>query len=256
MVTAFFKAGVPLNRLDCFHQILEESALRLTSCDNLRDYIPFVQQQEQESVKRPDKWKASFCFFDETTHVCEALFNVLQFVDEKWNLQQRVVQLLLLAKSMSGEELARQLIVCLSTELAISLITCLCMQDWASVNSVAVRRLKIVFPKLFNIGCFSHTIDHVGERFNTPLLNDFMKTWIGIFSRCPKSRLAWQTNTGLKPPSYSPTRWWSKWEVMKHIRDLFGVVKDFLTVKSCHLPRQKFKIFFLMILPAESYKWS
>ena len=35
------------------------------------------------------------------------------------NLQQRV-QLMLLAKSMSGEELALQLIVCLSTELSIS----------------------------------------------------------------------------------------------------------------------------------------
>ena len=83
---------------------------------------------------------------------------------------------------MSGEELARQLIVCLSTELAISsdnLFTC--MQDRASVNSVAVRMLKIVFPKLFDIGCFSHTIDHVGECFNTPVLNDFMKTWIGSF---------------------------------------------------------------------------
>ena len=85
------------------------------------------------------------------------------------------------------------------------------MRDRASVNSVAVRMLKSVFPKFSDIGCFSHIIDHVGERFNTPVFNDFMKTWIGIFSRSPKSRLAWQIKTGLKPPSYSPTRWWSKW---------------------------------------------
>ena len=51
VVTAFLKAGVPLNKLDCFHEILEESAFRFTSCDNLRDYILFVQQQEQKSVK-------------------------------------------------------------------------------------------------------------------------------------------------------------------------------------------------------------
>ena len=79
--------------------------------------------------------------------MCEALVIVLRFVDEKWNMKQHVVQLMLLAKSMSGEKLARQLIVCLSTELAISsdnLLTC--MRDRASVNSVAVRMLKIVFP--------------------------------------------------------------------------------------------------------------
>ena len=121
--------------------------------------------------------------------MCEALVIVLRFVDEKWNLQQRVVQLMLLAKSMSGEELARQLLVCLSTELAISSDNLLaCMRD--------VRKLKIVFPKLVDIGCFSHTIYHIGERFNTPVLNDFMKTWIGIVSRSTKSRLAWQTKTG------------------------------------------------------------
>ena len=97
---------------------------------------------------------------------------------------------MLLAKSMSGEELARQLLVCLSTELAISSDNLLaCMQDRASVNSVAVRTLKIVFPKLVDIGCFSHTIDHIGERFNTPVLNDFMKTWIGIVSRSPNLNL-------------------------------------------------------------------
>ena len=31
--------------------------------------------------------------------MCEALVIVLRFVDEKWNLQQRVVQLMLLTKA-------------------------------------------------------------------------------------------------------------------------------------------------------------
>ena len=48
VVTAFLKAGVPLNRVDYFREILEESAFRLAGCDNLHDYIPFVQQQEQK----------------------------------------------------------------------------------------------------------------------------------------------------------------------------------------------------------------
>ncbi len=96
------------------------------------------------------------------------------------------------------------------------------MLDRASVNSVAVRTLNIVYPKIFDIGCFSHTLDHVGERMHTPVLDDFMKGWIGLFSRSPKTKLAWQTLVGLSPPSYSTTRWWSKWEVIKHVHDTFG----------------------------------
>ena len=36
------------------------------------------------------------------------------FVDEKWSVQQRVVKLMLLAKSLTGEEVARQQIVSLN----------------------------------------------------------------------------------------------------------------------------------------------
>lgn len=50
--------------------------------------------------------------FDGTTHVCEATIIVLHFVEDDWCIQQRVARLMLLAKSMTGEELARQLILC------------------------------------------------------------------------------------------------------------------------------------------------
>ncbi len=94
---------------------------------------------------------------------------LLRYVDN-WEIQQRVVRLMLLAKSMTGEEVARQLIVCLSTELGIcsnNLIAS--MRDRTSVNNVAVRTLKIVFPQLLDIDCFSHTLDHVGENFSPPI---------------------------------------------------------------------------------------
>ena len=69
--------------------------------------------------------------------------------------------------------------------------------------------MKIVFPKIFDIGCFSHTIDHVGENIKAPVLDKFAKVWIGMFSRSPKTKLAGRTMTGLPIPTYSATRWWS-----------------------------------------------
>ena len=58
---------------------------------------------------------------------------------------------MLLAKSLTGEELARQLIVCLSTELGISSEMLLAsMHDRASVNYAAMRT-KYCFPQSFFI---------------------------------------------------------------------------------------------------------
>ena len=115
--------------------------------------------------------------FNSTTHVCETLAIILQFVDDDWNIKQHAVRFMLLAKSLTGEEVAHQLIVCLSTEYGIqSNLLQAAMRDQASVNSVAMRTLSIVFPNVLDIGCFSHTLDHVGEHFNTPILDEFIKT--------------------------------------------------------------------------------
>ena len=102
------------------------------------------------------------------------------------------------------------------------------MRDRASVNNVTVHTLKTVFTLMFDIVCFSHTLDHVGEKLKTPILDKFVSGWINIFSRSPNPKHAWKTQTGLPVPSYSTTGWWSKWEVIKHMHDAFGDVKSFL----------------------------
>ena len=56
------------------------------------------------------------------------------------------------------------------------------MRDKASVNDVAMRTIKVVYNELLDVGCFSHTLNHVGERMNTPILHDFYNTWIALFS--------------------------------------------------------------------------
>ncbi len=224
VVRSFMKAGVALENIDCFRGFLEENTYRLTGSQHLRELIPFIRHQEVTKVKDDIREKCVSVIFYGTTHVCEAMMILLQYVDN-WEIQQRVVRLMLLAKSMTGEGVARQLIICLSTELGIcsnNLIAS--VRDRASVNNVAVRTLKIVFPQLLDIGCFSHTLDHVGENFSTPILDKFVSGWINIFSRSPKTKLAWKTQTGLPVPSYSSTRWWSKWEVIKQILNAFGIL--------------------------------
>ena len=80
----------------------------------------------------------------------------------------------LLAKSLAGEEVARELLSVLSTEFGVISKNLLAvMHDRASVNSVAVRNMKVLYPLFMDIGCYSHTIDHVGDKFNTQILHEF-----------------------------------------------------------------------------------
>lgn len=50
---------------------------------------------------------------------------------------------------------------------------------------------------IMDVGSFSHTIDHVGERFCTPHLTEFVSAWINLFSHSHKARLVRQSRTGI-----------------------------------------------------------
>ena len=61
------------------------------------------------------------------------------------------------------------------------------MQDRASVNNAAMKTVAVLYPEMIDIGCFSHTIDHVGEHFKTPHLHEFGMYWVNLFSHSPKT---------------------------------------------------------------------
>ena len=190
-MTTMLKAGIPLNKINLFRDLLEEHGYALTSSTHLRQLI---NQEELSRIKREIHQRPLSIILDGTTHVCEAFVIVLRYLMDDWELKQCVGRLKLLVKSMMGEEVAQQIIVVLSTELGIppqSIVAA--MRDRASVNDVAMGTIKVVYNQLLDVGCFSHTLDYVGEQMNTPILHDFCKAWIGLFSRSPKSRLLWRT---------------------------------------------------------------
>ena len=91
-------------------------------------------------------------------------------------------------KSLSGEEIARELISVLSVTYSIAPNYVLAaMRDRASTNTVALRTMKVTYHDLVDIGCYSHTIDRVGEHFNLPNLSEFITAWISSFSHSPKT---------------------------------------------------------------------
>ena len=76
--------------------------------------------------------------------------------------------------------------------------------------------------------CFSNTIDQVGEHFNIKTLTGFAANWLLLFSHSYKAKFLWKEQIGQAMASYSATRWWSKWELMKQIITQFGDIEPFL----------------------------
>lgn len=65
----------------------------------------------------------------------------------------------MLSKSLTGEEIARELISILSVTYGIhSNILLAAMRDRGSTNNIAMETLKIVYPSIVDTGCFSHTM--------------------------------------------------------------------------------------------------
>ena len=191
--------------------------------------IPFILGEEKQQLHYEIDGKDVSVIFDGTCRLGEDFALVLRFVDDDFSVQQHVVRMQLLAKSLSGDEIAHELITTLSTELGITPERLLAsMQDRASCNNVAMRTIQVVYPNVLDIGCYSHTTDRIGEQFKVPTLDEFSRYWVSLFAHSPHARLLWQERTGQSVKTYSETRWWSKWEVFQQIMLLFGDVLPFL----------------------------
>ena len=167
--------------------------------------------------------------FDGTTRLGEALAVIVRFIDDGWEIVQRLVRVQLLVKSTTGNEIARELFNVLSVEYDIGVKQLLAaMHDRASANTVAMTTMKVIFSNIFDVQCYSHTLDHAGQKFKTPILDDFIRLWVSLFSRSPRMRFKWKELKGKSMASFSETRWWSRWEVCNQVLYQFGDVVPFL----------------------------
>ena len=220
LVEAFLSAGIPLSKIDHLRSFLEKYGHRLTAHGHLSQMIP--------SIIELSLVDGCSVIFDGSTRMGEALAIVVRFVDDEWNVQQRLIRLQVLAKSLKANQLAQCLIQSLAVEYSIRPgVLLAAMKDGAAVNHAALEQVKFFFPQLLDITCFSHTIDNVGKHFEFRVLDRFSQLWVSMFSHSAAVRLAWKTRTGTAMKTYSATRWWSKWEVMKQVLEYFGDVEPF-----------------------------
>ena len=162
LVEALLKAGIPLLKADSLRPFLEKYGHRLTSRNHLSESIPmgihFHESSEGDRLCEIRNLAANSAFsviFDGSTRLGEALAIIICFIDRDWNMQQRLLKLEILAKSMDAEELAQRLIHCLAVEYRMQPNHPLAaMRDGASVNEAGLLQVMFFFPSILNFICF------------------------------------------------------------------------------------------------------
>ena len=81
--------------------------------------MDLVLKEEEAAIKNEISGKDLGVIFDGTTRFGEAVVIVLRYVSDSWTIEQRLVRVQLLSKSLTGEELARELIHILSAHYTV-----------------------------------------------------------------------------------------------------------------------------------------
>ena len=74
VVKSFLRAGVPLSKIECFRDILEEHAYQLTDRHHMTDLVPFILTEGQARIKREIEGKDVSVIFHDTTRLGEAIY--------------------------------------------------------------------------------------------------------------------------------------------------------------------------------------
>ena len=139
----------PLPLFGTLRPLLEQGPQRLTHSSHKGSYVPFVLEGELDTIKEELKEHPHVsAVFDSGTYLGEALVIILRFVTIDFEVCQRLVRVRTLAKSLNGQQLAREIVTLLASELQYSpekfiVVT----SDGASVNAAAVRHLRdVMYP--------------------------------------------------------------------------------------------------------------
>ena len=108
--------------------------------------------------------------FNGTTYCGEALAILFRYISaDDWTIQQCLVCMHVLAKSLFGPQLARDFGTCLSTQLQLPPQKVIAaVRDGAVVDEAALCQGKdLLYPSILGIICFSHSLGNVGKNFRT-----------------------------------------------------------------------------------------
>mgnify|MGYP001576794608 CR=1 FL=1 len=226
---AFLSAGIPLSKITWeIRGLLEEAGHRLTDRSHLSALIPDILAEERRRIQEEINSRDISVCFDTTTHASEVFAVTIRYVDNLV-IHQMLAALRLLREPITAAQCTAELITLITGDLRVNLKNVVAMaHDRCSVNCAAMDTMKKVMLRVIDIGCLSHVLNTVGEKFDTPTLDKFASLWTQLHVRSVKSRALWKSLTGVSPLRPSPTRWWSSWEMIAQVFEYKGHLLEFL----------------------------
>ena len=111
VVEEFLKAGIPVRKMDKLGTLLERQGYWLSHSSNMMDYVTTIYKQEIERIKAEIRQGVSTrdvsVIYDGRTRQGEAIGILVRFVDNDWNIVQRLIRIDICAKSVNGDQRPR-----------------------------------------------------------------------------------------------------------------------------------------------------
>ena len=142
-----------------------------------------------------------------------------RFVDDNFNIKQRLMSFRTAQSSMNAIQIAFVLLETLNSAGVSPSKVLGTNRDGAAVNGLAITHFQEAKPdvKFWNLKCLAHFLNLVGERISKSLGRKFLSDWKALFSKRPKTKALWKSITGCSWISTCPTRWWSEWDQVNQI---------------------------------------
>lgn len=240
----FLVAGIPFNKLKKkrFGSLLgsESGQPSLDSPAQLDELIPsIIDSTFKDYIFRLRDAHVAVCFDGgKLNHTVDV--TLVTFV-ENYTIQTLLIGMKRTERSLDHKALAYLVTEHLS-RVGIKLLSVVFVNsDRASVCIKAAKELNP--PALLreannrrdlsiHIGCFCHTLNNAGlkMRKGTRELWIFTKSWNKMVSTSASAATYFKEKYGVRPKSYSATRWWSWWEIVVFLKENFACIPQFLRV--------------------------
>ena len=197
----------------------------LGDLSELYSLVPFVVDAESKFLATELGRSCPVAlFYDGATKLAETYLVVARFVlreeGEPWSIEERIIAVDILSRSLNAEELAgviNDAVAAYGLRDRVALV----QRDGASVNGAAFRALRLQgrpdAPKGDTVdgACLAHALNLVGEVMvrRTPLIQEFWDK-LQVFVKSGKGRGLYVETFSKSPPSDCETRWWSTWDAL------------------------------------------
>ena len=216
MKRAQLKSYSPRSTVSIFSGVLNRHITDgdINDISHIGDYTPFIHNSELNALVKDFEKIEEISIIQDSTHLYDEQFAICaRGIDDSLWVKQRLIGMwstnhhlkglnmsFIIEKALDRLKKERKNLIAMSA-------------DRVSANNVAYKDLVSQELKLMIIGCFSHTLDKVGKKFDAPELKKFMITVRLLLSNSSEAKRVFRSLDSNEKDlaGYAAIRWWNDW---------------------------------------------